>query len=86
MNSFPTILAKTTTGGTIEIIVLLLVAGIIAYFTAYFYYRSIYMKRIKKLEVENEGLVRKADGLQAANDELNDRVQQLEKEIEGKKK
>lgn len=82
---FPTILAKTTTGGTIEIIVLLLVAGIIAWFTAYFYYRSVYMKQIKKLEVENEGLVRKADGLQAANDELNERITKLEKDLEGKK-
>lgn len=85
MNTFPTILAKTTTGGTIEIIVLLLVAGIIAWFTAYFYYRSVYMKRINLLETENEGLMRKADGLQAANNELNDRVSQLEKELEKKK-
>ncbi len=85
MNSILTILAKTTTGGTIEIIVLLLVAGIIAWFTAYFYYRSVYMKRIKKLETENEGLMRKADGLQAANNELNDKLKQLEKELEDKK-
>ena len=85
MNIFPTVLAKTTTGGTIEIIVLLLVAGIIAWFTAYFYYRSVYMKRIKKLETENEGLERKADGLQSANNELNDRISQLEKELQGKK-
>ncbi len=85
MNSILTILAKTTTGGTIEIIVLLLVAGIIAWFTAYFYYRSVYMKRIRKLETENEGLMRKADGLQAANDELNEKVKQLEKELEDKK-
>lgn len=85
MNSILTILAKTTTGGTIEIIVLLLVAGIIAWFTAYFYYRSVYMKRIKKLKTENEGLIRKADGLQAANDELNDKLKQLEKALEEKK-
>lgn len=85
MNSILTILARTTTGGTIEIIVLLLVAGIIAWFTAYFYYRSVYMKRINKLETENEGLMRKADGLQAANDELNDKVKQLEKALEEKK-
>lgn len=83
---FPILLAKTTTGGTIEIVVLLLVAGIIAWFTAFYYYKSIYMKQIKKLEVENEGLVRKANGLQAANNELNDRVAALEKEIEEKKK
>jgi hypothetical protein len=82
---FPAILAKTTTGGTIEIIVLLLVAGIIAWFTAYFYYRSVYMNRIKKLETENEGLIRKADGLQAANHELNEKVSQLEKALEEKK-
>ncbi|MDF1573354.1 MAG: hypothetical protein P1P82_17225 [Bacteroidales bacterium] len=85
MNIFPTILAKTTTGGTIEIIVLLLVAGIIAWFAAYFYYRSVYMKRINTLETENEGLVRKADGLQAANNELNDRIRQLEQELGEKK-
>jgi|GEM_PF-2141435 len=85
MNIFPTILARTTTGGTIEIIVLLLVAGIIAWFTAYFYYKSVYMKRINKLETENDGLMRKADGLQAANHELNKRVSELEKALEEKK-
>jgi len=65
--------------------VLLLVAGIIAWFTAYFYYKSVYMKRINKLETENDGLMRKADGLQAANHELNKRVSELEKALEEKK-
>ncbi len=73
------ILAKSTTQAVIEIIILILVTGIIGYFTSYFYYRSIYRKRIEKLEAEKEGLQRKVDGLQAANDELNKKVAELEK-------
>ena len=79
------ILAKSTTTATIEIIILMLVAGIVAYFTAYFYYRSEYLKIIKKLEVENEGLKHKADGLQAANRDLNKQVEELEKQLQEKK-
>jgi len=75
-----TILAKTTTQAVIEIIVMILVAGIIGYFTSYFYHRAVYSKRIEKLEAEKEGLERKVDGLQAANDELNKKISELEKE------
>ena len=52
MNILTTILAQTTTGAIIEIIVLLLVAGAIAYLTAYFYYKAVYMKKINTLEKE----------------------------------
>ena len=54
MTSLFTILAQTKTGTVIEIIVLLLVAGVIAYLTAFVYYKSVYTKKINALESEKE--------------------------------
>ena len=42
--------AQTTTGSILEIIVLLVIAGLIAWLTAYYYYRSIYNKKREELE------------------------------------
>ena len=79
MITFNTILAQTLAGTVIEIIVLLLVAGMIGYFTSFFYYRSIYRKKIHKLESDLKDL-------QIKNDGLLDRVVKLEKELEEKEK
>ena len=79
MITFNTILAQTLAGTVIEIIVLLLVAGMIGYFTSFFYYRSIYRKKIDKLESELKDLQIKNDGLQ-------DQIGQLKKELEEKEK
>ncbi len=53
MNSLLIILAQTKSGASIEILLLLLVAAIIGYITAWIFYRSVYEKRIKTLEEEN---------------------------------
>ena len=79
MITFNIILAQTLAGTVIEIIVLLLVAGIIAYFTSFFYYRSIYRKKISKLESDLKDL-------QIKNDDLLDQIVKLEKELEEKEK
>ena len=79
MTTFNTILAQTMAGTIIEIIVLLLVAGLIGYFTSYFYYRSIYRKKIHKLDSDLKDL-------QIKNDGLLDQIIELEKELEKKKK
>jgi len=78
MNTFNIILAQTMAGTIIEIIVLLLVAGLIGYFTSYFYYRSIYRKKIDKLESDLKDL-------QVKNEGLLDQIIKLEKELEEKK-
>jgi len=79
MNPFNIILAQTLAGTVIEIIVLLLVAGMIAYFTSFFYYRNIYRKKISKLEIDLKDL-------QIRNDKLLDQIDKLEKELEEKEK
>ena len=79
MAIFNTILAQTLAGTVIEIIVLLLVAGMIGYFTSYFYYRGIYRKKIHKLDSDLKDL-------QIKNDGLLDQIIKLEKELEKKKK
>ena len=79
MITFNTILAQTLAGTIIEIIVLLLIAGLIGYFTSYFYYRSIYRKKIHKLDSDIKDLHIK-------NDRLLDQIVKLEKELEEKEK
>jgi len=79
MITFNTILAQTLAGTIIEIIVLLLVAGSIGYFTSYFYYRSIYRKKIHKLEGDLKDLQIKNDGLLDQIDKLNKELAEKEK-------
>ena len=79
MITFNTILAQTLAGTVIEIIVLLLVAGMIGYLTSFFYYRSIYQKKIDILKSELKDL-------QIKNDGLLDQIIQLKKEVEEKEK
>jgi ferritin-like protein len=79
MNLLTTILAKTTTGAVIEIIIMLLVAGIIAFLTAYFYYRSVYLKRIGILEEEKKALERQVISREREIAELTDKITELEK-------
>ena len=76
---YHTILAKTLAGTIVEIIVLLLGAGLIGYFTSYLYYRGIYRKKIYKLEGDLEDL-------RIKNDKLSDQIAKLEKELEEKEK
>jgi uncharacterized protein YlxW (UPF0749 family) len=78
MITFNTILAKTLAGTIIEIILLLLVAGLIGFFTSYYYYRGIYRKKIYKLEGDIKDL-------QIKNSTLQDQIDTLNKELEEKK-
>ena len=79
MTTFNTILAQTLAGTVLEIIVLLLVAGVIGYLTSYYYYRSIYRKKIQKLDNDLKDL-------QIKNDGLLDQIIKLKKELDEKKK
>jgi len=78
MITFNTILAKTLAGTIIEIIVLLLVAGLIGFFTSYYYYRGIYHRKINKLEGDLKDLRTK-------NTDLHEQIDTLRKELEEKK-
>ena len=77
MITFNTILAKTLAGTIIEIIVLLLVAGLIGFFTSYYYYRGIYRRKINKLEGDLKDL-------QIKNTDLREQIDTLKKELEEK--
>ena len=79
MNTMITILAQTKSGSIIEIIVLLIIAGCIAYLTSFFYYKSIYTKKIKILESEKEQLNNRID-------RLNNDIMDLEKKLKEKEK
>ena len=83
MTSLFTILAQTKTGTVIEIIILLLVAGVIAYLTAFFYYKSVYTKKINALEAEKDQLNSKINRL---NSDISDLEKQLEELKEKDKK
>lgn len=78
MITFNTILALTLAGTIIEIILLLLVAGLIGFFTSYYYYRGIYRKKIYKLESDIKDL-------QLKNNHLQEQIDTLNKELEEKK-
>ena len=54
MSTLLILLSQTKSEATIEILLLLLVAAIIGYVTAWLYYRTIYVKRIKVLESERD--------------------------------
>jgi predicted flap endonuclease-1-like 5' DNA nuclease len=54
MSTLIILLAQTKNEATFEILSLLLVAAIIGYTTAWLYYRSIYLRRIKEIESEKE--------------------------------
>ena len=72
MNTLLILLVQTKSGATIEIISLLLVAGIIGYVTAWLYNKSIYEKRIKAVESDKH--------------ELNNRIVNLDADIFNLKK
>jgi peptidoglycan hydrolase CwlO-like protein len=78
MASIITILAQTVAGTIVEIVVLLLVAGLIGYFTSYYYYRGIYRKKIYKLESDLKDV-------QIKNGDLQDQIDRLQKELEEEK-
>ena len=87
------ILAQSNTGPVILILVLLLVAAIIGYFTAWFYARSVYTPVIRGLETEKADLLKQVAGLKddisnlnGKVDKLNEKIGKLEEEIAEKDK
>jgi hypothetical protein len=80
--------AQSVAGPVIEIVGLLLVAGLIGYFTAWYYAKSVYTPIIKGLEEEKKELNRQITGLKeeivklnGVVDGLNGKIGKLEKEI-----
>jgi peptidoglycan hydrolase CwlO-like protein len=82
MDTLVIFLAQTKTLAIIEIILLLLVAGIIGYITAWLYYRSVYTKKINVLESEKADLNKKIDSLNVENSELRKKLSKKDVEIE----
>jgi len=82
MDTLVIFLAQAKTAAIIEIILLLLVAGIIGYITAWLYYRSVYTKKINLLESEKAELNKKNDSLNVENNELKKKLSRKDVEIE----
>ena len=87
------LLAQSVTGSIIEIVLLLLVAGLIGYFTVWFYAKSVYTPIIKGLEEEKTalngqilGLKDDIGNLNGKVDKLNEKIGMLEEEIAEKDK
>ena len=81
------ILAIQTKGVAIILIMaLLLGAAIIAYLTAWLYYKSIYVKKIKVIESEKEELNRQIVSLNEEISNLKKSLGEKEQEIENLKK
>jgi len=74
-------LALSATGSIILMILLLLVAGVIGYFTAWYYAKSIYTPIIKGLEEEKAELNNKILGLLEDISKLNGKVDKLNDEV-----
>jgi peptidoglycan hydrolase CwlO-like protein len=87
------LLSQSNTWPVIEIVLLLLVAGIIGYFTAWYYAKSVYTPIIKGLEEDKEELNRQIldlkDDISKLNvvvENLNGKIVKLEKDLSGKEK
>jgi len=80
------ILQQTTAGTVLEILLLLIIAGLIGYLTAYFYYKSVYTKKIDVLEGEKTELKNHIETLFSEKNKLEQTIRNLEGELEGMKK
>jgi len=74
-------LTQTVTGAVITIVLLLLVAVIIGYITAWFYAKSVYSPVIKGLESDKSGLNFQVAGLKDDMGKLMTRVEKLNSKI-----
>lgn len=79
-------LAQSVTGAVITIVLLLLVAAIIGYFSAWFYAKSVYTPVIKGLEADKEALNVQIIGLKGEIAKLNISVDKLNEKIAGLEK
>jgi peptidoglycan hydrolase CwlO-like protein len=85
--------AQTMAGNVALIVLLLLLAAVIGYLTAWFYAKSVYTPVIKRLESENEGLRSKVVELnndkkkiEEQIDKLNEMIASIEEQIEERDK
>jgi len=76
------LLALTKSEATIEILLLLMVAVIIGYITAWFYYKSVYGKKIKAIESEKDELKNNIVNLNVDKSKLNKRLLEKDNETE----
>jgi peptidoglycan hydrolase CwlO-like protein len=86
-------LTQSNTGAIVLIVLLLLVAGIIGYLTAWFYSKSVYTPIVKGLESDKSELRIKISGLEddlrklnGKVEKLNDKIAKLEEEVAEKDK
>ena len=79
-------LSLSVTGAVIVTVLLLLVAGVIGYLTAWFYAKSVYTPIIKDLEEENAELAREVSGLKDNISQLNGKISKIEEELAKKDK
>jgi peptidoglycan hydrolase CwlO-like protein len=93
MNSQLILLAQSATSAMIEIALLILGAGLITFFTAWFYQKSVFTPVIKGLEADKENLNNKIAGLnnditgfKAKIAELETTILEKDKEIDRLKK
>lgn len=75
------LLAQTRTGAIIEIIIMLLITGIIAYLTAYYYYKPIYTKKINKLETDILEMEKENNGLKSELVEMEEHLKKKDEEL-----
>ncbi|MDD4747596.1 MAG: hypothetical protein PHW19_09970 [Salinivirgaceae bacterium] len=80
MKTLLILLAQTKFTATMEIVGLLLVAGIIGFFTAWFYSKSISTKKIEALESEIDNLKQQLGKLNAENNTLQGSLNDKEDE------
>ena len=86
MNTLFIILQQTQTGAILEIILLLIIAGVIGYLTAFFYYKSVYTKKINILNDEKAELNKQIHALNAEKEGLEEKIKQKDSEIASLKK
>ncbi|MBN2348148.1 MAG: hypothetical protein JXJ22_04885 [Bacteroidales bacterium] len=82
MRTLIILLAQTKSAAAFEILILLLVAAIIGYITAWLYYKSVYVRKIKTIESENDKLNKQIVNLHADKINLHNSLSEKDKEIE----
>jgi len=82
MNPLAILQVMSVTTAVLLIIVLLLVAGLIGYLTAWYYAKSVYTPVIKKLEDEKVQLNRQITGLKDEIARLKGKIADLEKKVD----
>lgn len=83
MNTVFILFAQTRAGAALEIISLLIVAAVIAYITAWLFYRSVYKKKLQEIESEKDNLKKRIDSLKGEIASLKGEIASLNGEIAG---